>query len=59
MSAGAERPVVVAGLAIALLGVMLLLDALGEWELGFGALTPMVLGVLGAILLASGLSRRV
>jgi hypothetical protein len=48
----------VAGLAIAGLGTLLLLDSEGVLDLRFGALAPIVCAVLGAILLASGLTRR-
>lgn len=50
---------VAAALAVAALGVVLLLDALGEWPLDLGGTVPFVLGALGAVLLASGLTRRV
>jgi hypothetical protein len=48
----------VAGLAIAGLGTVLLLDQLGSLDLGFTALGPIACAVVGGILLASGLSRR-
>lgn len=54
-----RRHGVLAGLAVALLGLALLLDALGEWPLGFGGLAPIALGATGAVLIASGLRRRV
>jgi membrane-bound ClpP family serine protease len=47
----------VAGLALAALGAVLLLDRLEVVELQFGVIGPVVLAVLGALLLASGLSR--
>jgi hypothetical protein len=47
----------VAGASIVALGVMLLLDAAGTFDLRFGALAPAVCAALGAILLASGMSR--
>jgi hypothetical protein len=47
----------VAGVCVAALGVLLLLDATGTIELRFGVLGPAVCAALGAILLASGLSR--
>ncbi|HVL31592.1 MAG TPA: DUF5668 domain-containing protein [Solirubrobacteraceae bacterium] len=46
-----------AGIALVAVGTLLLLDRLGTLDLTFGAMAPMVLGALGAILLASGLSR--
>jgi hypothetical protein len=48
----------VAGAAIGLLGGLLLADRLDAVDLGFGVLGPLCLAVVGAILLASGLSRR-
>jgi hypothetical protein len=48
----------VAGLAIAAFGVVLLLDSTDSLDLRFGALAPITCAVVGAILLASGLSRR-
>ena len=48
----------VAGAGLALLGGLLLADQLDAVDLGFGALGPLCLAVVGAILLASGLSRR-
>ncbi|HEY1276721.1 MAG TPA: hypothetical protein VGF25_17555 [Thermoleophilaceae bacterium] len=48
----------VAGLGIAALGALLLLDNEGTLHLRFGALAPITFAVVGAILLASGLSRR-
>ena len=47
----------VAGLAIAGLGTLLLLDESGAIELGFAYLAPAVCATLGAILVASGVSR--
>jgi hypothetical protein len=48
---------VVAGIAVLALGVLLLLDASGTLELRFGVFAPAVCAALGAILLASGMSR--
>lgn len=47
----------VAGLALAALGTLVLLDRLEEIDLRFDVAGPVALAVLGAILLASGLSR--
>lgn len=47
----------VAGVCITALGVVLLLERLGHVELRFASLAPAVTATLGAILLASGLSR--
>lgn len=48
----------VAGLAVAALGGVLLLDQLDVWGLRFAALAPLACAAIGAVLLASGLSRR-
>jgi hypothetical protein len=48
----------VAGLAIVLLGAVLVLDHAGVLDLRFAAFGPIVCAVIGAILLASGLTRR-
>jgi len=47
-----------AGLVLVVLGTVLLLDSTETLKLGFGAMAPIVFGAVGAILLASGLSRR-
>ena len=52
-----DGPSLVAGLAIVLLGLVLVLDHADVLDLRFAALGPMVCAVLGAILLASGLAR--
>jgi hypothetical protein len=49
---------VVAGIAVLALGVLLLLDAVGGLDLRFGVLAPMACAAIGAILLASGMTRR-
>ena len=53
-----DVPSLVAGVAVALLGAVLLLDQTGTIEIRFAALAPIVCATLGAILVASGLSRR-
>jgi hypothetical protein len=53
-----EVPSLVAGLVVAALGLVLLLDRTGALDLRFAALAPIMCAALGAILLASGLSRR-
>ena len=53
-----DVPSPVAGLAIVLLGAVLLLDRLDVLTLRFAALGPLVCAVLGAVLLATGLVRR-
>jgi hypothetical protein len=57
VSRSADLTSVVAGAAVVALGVLLLLDAGGTLDLHFGVLGPAVCAALGAILLASGLSR--
>jgi hypothetical protein len=47
----------VAGVVVFALGVLLLLDATGAVDLRFAALAPACCAALGAILLASGLTR--
>jgi hypothetical protein len=47
----------VAGACVTALGVLLLLDATGTIELRFGVLGPALCAALGAILLASGMTR--
>jgi hypothetical protein len=49
---------VVAGIAVLALGVLLLLDASNTIELSFGVLGPVACAATGAILLASGMTRR-
>ena len=47
----------VAGLAIAAFGTLLLLDRVDSIDLKFGYFWPALTATIGAILLASGLSR--
>jgi hypothetical protein len=49
---------VVAGIAVLALGVLLLLDAGGTLDLRFKVLAPVACAAMGAILLASGMTRR-
>jgi len=48
---------VVAGLAVMLLGVLLVLDRTGVIDLRFDYAAPAVLATVGAVLLVTGLSR--
>jgi hypothetical protein len=48
----------VAGLALVAFGVVLLLDRSGALRLTFATTAPMAFALMGAILLATGLSRR-
>jgi hypothetical protein len=52
-----DLPSLVAGVAVAVFGGVLLLDRLDVLDLRFAALGPLACAVLGAILLASGLVR--
>jgi hypothetical protein len=53
-----DIPALVAGLVLIAFGSVLLLDALGLIDFGFGLFAPIACAVTGAILLANGLSRR-
>jgi hypothetical protein len=52
-----DVPSLVGGIAVLALGLVLLLDAAGALDLSFAALGPIACGAVGAVLLASGLSR--
>jgi len=54
---GPDRLSLTAGLVLIVLGAVLLLDSAGTLDLSFGAMAPIAFGAVGAILLASGLSR--
>jgi hypothetical protein len=53
-----EPASLVAGLAVVILGVVLLLDALDAFTMRLAAFVPLALGAVGAVLLAGGLGRR-
>jgi hypothetical protein len=53
-----DVPSLVGGLVVIGLGAVLLLDRLDVWGLRFAALAPLACAAIGAVLLASGLSRR-
>jgi hypothetical protein len=55
---GPDRLLLVAGCVLAAFGVVLLLDRTGTIELSFGSMAPMAFAVVGAVLLATGLTRR-
>lgn len=55
---GIDPTSLVAGLAVLAFGVVLLLHQVDALTLSFGAAAPIVFAVIGAILLASGVSRR-
>jgi hypothetical protein len=50
--------VLLTGVAVFALGVLLVLDADGAIDLRFAYMAPVLVGALGAILLASGLVGR-
>lgn len=52
-----DPPSLTAGVVLIVLGAVLLLDRTGAVDLGFGVVAPVVCAALGAILLASGLTR--
>jgi hypothetical protein len=53
-----EIGALVAGIGVAVIGVLVLLDTRGAISLHFGVLGPVACGVAGATLLALGLTRR-
>jgi hypothetical protein len=46
------------GIALVVLGALLVLDAAGSIDLGFAYTAPVLVGALGAILLVGGLAGR-
>jgi hypothetical protein len=58
MAERVDPAALVAGLMVTGFGVVLLLDATGVLNLRFAALAPIAALMIGATLLASGLSRR-
>lgn len=57
MAAKLQPAALVAGIGVILVGVLVLLDAQNVITLGFGVLAPVACAVVGATLLASGLTR--
>ena len=53
-----DLPPLASGLALIVLGTVLLFDRLEVIEMGFGVFGPLVLAALGVMLLTLGLSRR-
>jgi hypothetical protein len=53
-----DPPSLVAGMGLLVFGGVLLADGLDALSLRFAALAPLTFALLGAILLASGLTRR-
>ena len=58
MTARPDVPSLVAGIAVSALGAAILLDQLDALDLRFAVLAPLACAVIGASLLAAGLSRR-
>jgi small-conductance mechanosensitive channel len=50
-----DRASLIAGLAVTVLGILLLLDQLGVIDIGFGYAAPAVTATVGAVLLSLGL----
>jgi hypothetical protein len=48
----------ISGLSVLALGTVLLLDQVGQLNLDFGSLAPLILCVVGLVLLVGGLARR-
>ncbi len=57
MRAKLQLAPLVAGIGVMLVGVLVLLDAQGVLSFSFGVLAPLACAVVGATLLASGLTR--
>jgi hypothetical protein len=53
-----DLPSLVAGVAVVVLGVVLLLDRVDVLDLRFASLGPLACATIGAVLLATGLVRR-
>ena len=56
-SADRDVPSLVSGLVVLALGTLLLLDGAGALDLSFGLLAPAACAAVGAILVASGMTR--
>ena len=57
MNGRPDIPALVAGLAVLALGTVLMLDALGVFDLSFAVFAPVACAATGAILIANGMSR--
>jgi hypothetical protein len=57
-SGRSDPTAIAAGLAVAALGLLVLLDGLGTVDLRFAVLAPAACAVIGLTLLVSGLTRR-
>jgi preprotein translocase subunit SecF len=58
MSRSPNVTALMTGIALVVLGMLLVLDADGSIDLGFAYTVPVLVGALGAILLAGGLASR-
>jgi len=56
-TASPDRLSLIAGLVLVVLGTVLLLCSHGTLQMSFGAMAPIAFAAVGAILLASGLTR--
>jgi hypothetical protein len=52
---GADRTLIVAGLATIVVGALELLDQVGAIDMGFGYTMPLLLAAAGVVLLSAGL----
>jgi hypothetical protein len=52
-----DPPTLAAGVALLVLGALVALDSRGAIDMSVGVLAPIALAAIGAVLLASGLSR--
>ena len=57
MNGRPDIPALVAGLAVLALGTVLMLDALGVFDLSFAVFGPVACAATGTILIANGMSR--
>ena len=57
MNGRPDIPALVAGLAVLALGTVLMLDALGVFDMSFAVFAPVACAATGAILIANGMSR--
>ena len=53
-----DLPSLVAGLAVVVIGLLMLLDEDGSIDLSFAVFAPVACAAAGAVLLAAGLGRR-
>jgi hypothetical protein len=53
-----DLPSLAAGLAVVVIGLLMLLDDAGSIDLSFAVFAPVACAAAGAVLLAAGLGRR-